>query len=264
MSGSRTGKTAPATASSAEPREVRLTAPTAWKDLTQEQLRYALTLMAGGVEGDPLKTFMLIRFNGITVTGRRREGWRCVMDKRVFYLRRWQVAAAIDKMKFIDTYEDMDVRLDGIHGLHAVDALLHQVPFFDYLKMEIALQGFMRTGKETPLRSLARLLYRDGKGRTVDGTPFDRAELLGAYLWYSYIKRVFAAEFPDFFRPAPADGAEEYDVMAATDAQIRALTDGDITKEKAVYEADTWRALTELNAKAREARQLAARLKQHK
>ena len=35
-------------------------------------------------------------------------------------------------------------------------------------------------------------------------------------------------------------------------AQIRALTSGDITKEEAVLSMDTWRALTELDAKAKE------------
>lgn len=36
-------------------------------------------------------------------------------------------------------------------------------------------------------------------------------------------------------------------------AQIRALTKGDITKEKEVLHLDTWRALTELDALAKEA-----------
>jgi uncharacterized protein YbjQ (UPF0145 family) len=35
-------------------------------------------------------------------------------------------------------------------------------------------------------------------------------------------------------------------------AQIRALTGGDITKDEAVLSMDTWRALTELDAKAKE------------
>ena len=42
-------------------------------------------------------------------------------------------------------------------------------------------------------------------------------------------------------------------------AQIRALTDGDITKESAVLEKDCWRALTELDAKAREAEEFRKR-----
>ena len=37
---------------------------------------------------------------------------------------------------------------------------------------------------------------------------------------------------------------------------IRALTGGDITKEAAIMKMDTWRALTELDAKAREAEEL--------
>ena len=38
-------------------------------------------------------------------------------------------------------------------------------------------------------------------------------------------------------------------------AEIRALTGGDITKENQVLSMDCWRALTELNEKAREAQE---------
>jgi hypothetical protein len=40
------------------------------------------------------------------------------------------------------------------------------------------------------------------------------------------------------------------------DSQLRALTKGDITKEKEILAMDTWRALTELNALAREYEEL--------
>jgi uncharacterized protein YbjQ (UPF0145 family) len=43
--------------------------------------------------------------------------------------------------------------------------------------------------------------------------------------------------------------------MDRMNAEIRALTGGDITKEQAVLEMDCWRALTELNEKAREAQE---------
>ena len=39
----------------------------------------------------------------------------------------------------------------------------------------------------------------------------------------------------------------------STNAMIRALTGGDITKEEQILKMDTWRALTELDAKAKEA-----------
>ena len=41
-----------------------------------------------------------------------------------------------------------------------------------------------------------------------------------------------------------------------TFSQLRALTGGDITKEEDVLNADTWSALSELNAKAREAEEM--------
>lgn len=50
-------------------------------------------------------------------------------------------------------------------------------------------------------------------------------------------------------------------MVGAMNAQIRALTGGDITKEEIIRKADVWRALTELDAKAREAEELNKRLK---
>lgn len=265
MSVSKTNKTAPASALSVE---VRLTVPTAWHDLTQEQLRYILTMLADGVEGAALKTYALVRFNRITVYRRTQAGWQCSYRPPrgrdvTFSMQRDLVASMLEKLKFIDSLEDMDVRLDGIHGLHAVDGLLHGVPFGDYLKMELAYQGYMKSRADQPLRSLARLLYRDADGHTVSGTPYEPSELLGAYLWFAHVKQVFAREFPVFFRPAPdSESIEEFDPLEACNAQIRALTDGDITKETIVMAADTWRALTELNAKSIDAREMRAKLAQ--
>lgn len=262
MNVSKTNKKTQDIASSGE---VHLHMPTAWHELSQEQLRYILTLMSEGVEGAALKTFMLIRFNNITIHSRNRNGWYCSRPtpkgrKEIFTLHRNQVVAMVDTLNFIDTLEDMDVRLDGINGLQAVDELLHGVPFGDYLKMEIAYQGFLKSKAEQPLRSLARLLYRDQDGHTVDGTPYSPAELLGAHLWFAHVKAVLAREFPDFFRPASGEALEDFDALDAYNAQIRALTDGDVTKEDTVRAVDTWRALTELNAKAVDAREMRKRL----
>ena len=45
----------------------------------------------------------------------------------------------------------------------------------------------------------------------------------------------------------------QYEILyEAVNSQIRALTKGDVTKEKEVLAIDTWRALTELNALAKE------------
>ena len=230
--------------------------------MDQEQLRYALTLMSEGVEGDALKTYMLIRFNKVKVVRRSTEGWKMIKGKKVFYADKWLLSSMIGSLKFVDRYEDFDARLDSVGGFRAVDGLLNGVPFNDYLKMEICYQMFNSTKEEAYLTSLARLLYRDKKGRPADGINPDKAEKLGVYLWFAHVKEVFARLFPDLFKKADGDGgASQADQRRLTDAQLRLLTDGDVTKEKAVRMVDCKRALTELNAKAVEARAARERLK---
>ena len=53
------------------------------------------------------------------------------------------------------------------------------------------------------------------------------------------------------------DGKPEHvDFMELYNIQLRALTGGDVTKESTVLSLECWRALTELDAKAREAEEL--------
>ena len=66
----------------------------------------------------------------------------------------------------------------------------------------------------------------------------------------------------DFFQSVVNDGnllhagtnrpPSARDLQDAMNAQIRALTKGDVTKEKEILAMDCWRALTELDAQARE------------
>ena len=67
--------------------------------------------------------------------------------------------------------------------------------------------------------------------------------------------------FPHFFQPMSSDNGGNLlggssnlyaQLRDSTNAQIRALTGGDVTKEEAIKKMDTHRALTELDAKARE------------
>ena len=70
--------------------------------------------------------------------------------------------------------------------------------------------------------------------------------------------------FPHFLRPAESAGSgstPDYDTLRRNvDAQIRALTKGDVTKESQILALDTWRALTELDAQAREYEELNKRM----
>lgn len=236
---------------------LRLTCPRSWAEMTQEQLRYAFHVIGSGlyssVEG---RTLMLLRFTGIKVEHKVLDGWACTVDvtndkgkrlSHLFVLKSWQVQDMIGQLGYVDSYETMSVRLESIQGHKAVDAMLHGVRFHDYLQMEKYYQGYLQTQEKEYATGLARHLYPGAE-------EADVAEVTCCVMWYSYVKKQLAKFFPHFFRPAAQGKAADW--LEQMNAQIRALTDGDITKEQAVFDKDCWRALTELDAKSREAEEL--------
>ena len=244
-------KTAPSTLSADG--VLHLTCPRSWKEMTEEQLRYALHVIGCGmyssVEG---RTLLLLRFTRIEVEKKTADGWLCTVategkkNRHTFLLQAWQVQDMIKQLEYVDSYEAFDVRLESIQGFKAVDPLFHRVMFQDYLNMEKYYQGYLATKEQRYALGLAGLLYPGGV------TAIDDAELTNCIMWFSYVKKRFSKFFRHFFKPAP-EGGKPVDWIEQMNAQIRALTDGDITKETAVLEKDCWRALTELDAKARDA-----------
>lgn len=254
---------------------IDLKAPTSWKELTQEQLRYVFGLLAMTEDHTVVKTHMLMAFCGIEVIGKTRYGWKCriAVDSkpRVIYLATWQIRSFIQQFSYVDQLEDMDCRLDAVCGLHAADVDLHGVSFNDYLMAEKYYQIFIYTRNMEWMDNVAMWLYRDsggraaGTGKAVDDNGMKVEEMTltdgertGTLLWYNHAKRVMAGNFTDFFQSGGSDGVtiSGRDIQKQYDIQLRALTDGDPTKEAAVLSLDCWRALTELDAKAREAREL--------
>jgi hypothetical protein len=246
---------------------LQLTCPRSWKGMTQEQLRYALHVIGCGmyspVEG---RTLMLLRFTGIEVLNKSIGGWACAVKvltakgkrkRHFFFLQAWQVQDMIKQLEYVDSYEAFDVRLESIGGFKAVDALLRDVPFGDYLHMEKHYQGYLQTKEMKHAVGLARFLYpypiEDGDIAQTPLESIDDAELTNCVMWFSYVKKYFASLFTHFFKPVDNVSAKSANWLEQMNAQIRALTDGDITKEDAVKAKQCYRALTELDAKAREA-----------
>lgn len=237
---------------------VNLTAPRSWRELTPAQLRYTLWLLATFDNHTVVKTYMFCRFTGIHVVARDRFGWQCYAyvswwRRRYFTMQAWQIESLMSQLDYVDSYEDMDVRLEDIGGLHAVDILLHGVVFVDYLNAEKYYQAYMLHHDDRFLHKLALILYRRRNGDLARRIRLGRAEALGVVLWFSYVKAEMSRAFPHFFRRVDAGTAGDYDMLEAMNTQIRALTDGDVTKEQTVLNIDCWRALTELDQKAREA-----------
>ena len=248
---------------------VDLFAPASWDKMTQQQLRYVLTLLS--LFGDPtvVKTYMLVRLTGIHIEGEtlrvthgQPKAFRCWYrpawwkPRRWLTLEAWQVQAMIHQFDFIDPFDGMDVRLERIHGCRAVDDILDHYPFGDYLLAEQYYQLAVSSGKPEMIEKLATFLYVKRNGKHPKRLSLSPAEQMGTLRWFAHVKSGFAERWPHFFRKVDADIEElDIDLMGAMDAQIRALTEGDITKEETIKALPCWRALTELNEKAREAKE---------
>ena len=237
--------------------------------MTQRQLRYVLSLLSLFDDLTVVKTYMLFRLGGIHIKGSamrvtrdqpgafscwfRPAWWK---PRRWFTLETWQVESMIRQFDFIDPFDGMDVRLERIRGCRAVDDILDHYPFGDYLLAEQYYQLAVSSGKPEMVERLATFLYVKRNGRHPEQLSLSPAEQMGTLRWFAHVKSVFAERWPYFFRRIEGDiDEQDIDLMGAMDAQIRALTDGDITKEETIRQLPCWRALTELNQKAREAKE---------
>ena len=233
--------------------KIILDVPTSWQELNEEQQRKVLEEL-GHTYPNLAKTRMVMYFSGIHIKERNGSEIICYLDSdRVFVMQTWMWHWLVEKMSFVDSYKGYR-QLPNIGSLKPVDELLHNVPFKAYLAMEKYYQGFLRNKNTDLLEKLGRLLYMDGEEYS-QTQHFSEGERLNCFLWFANIKESLVKFFPNYFKPAGAGNskATQYDILAQMNMQIRALTGGDITKEKEVLDMDCWRALTELDAKALDA-----------
>lgn len=257
--------------------EFNFKAPSSWAELSEEQLRYVLSVMSIHHDKIVIKCYLLARFCGLTVHKYTRTGWKCSVKcdesdengdakigkvlERVLYISAAEILSLLKNFDFIDKFTDFrPLQRASDVLLTAVDSMLHDVSFYDYLNIEKNYQLFMLNQEDKFLSKMAHLMYRTADGSADETAHFEPYELLGVFMWFSSVKEYFAANFPHFFKPAREGGElRRVDILPAMQAQIRALTDGDVTKQQAVYNTDCWAALTELDNKAREAEEFKER-----
>lgn len=220
---------------------INLTVPVSWQQLTQKQLHYVCFLLASGhYDREQVEALCLIRWSKCNEleTSPTPE----------------QLAPFLPMMDWLFEIPPVPVRLEKIQGAMATNALLRGMPFEHYLIIENQYQGYIRTKEAQHINKMTQYLY--GKPLELDAT-----EAYSVFMWIASVKQLFSQRFPHFFVAAPVGGGkEEGDLGAnlrkAMNTQIRALTKGDITKEKEILAMDVWRALTELDAQAEEYEEL--------
>lgn len=248
-----------------EDKGLDLHAPRSWQELTQDQLWYVFFLLAR-FQPEEVKTYLLFRLTGMRVEKKVAGGAVCSIrnngrgKRHLFRIATWQIQSLIHQFDYIDSYENMGVRLERIGDYRAVDVLLADVAFMDYLNMEVWYQKFLDSRDETFLDQIASILYRDSEGSQGDIHDDATARVATLY-WFSFTKQRFSQLFPHFFKPAggqsePPTGNYYINMV---NSQLRALTDGDVTKLQTVKETATLDALAELNEKARESEEFKRR-----
>ncbi len=171
-----------------------------------------------------------------------------------------QIQQATSVLDFLDTFAPMPVRISHIGEHKAITADFEKVPFEQFLYVENLFQGYLNTQSDELLLQMAQVMYAS------DHVKPSQAHLVGIFYWMASLKQYFASLFPNFYKPISNNGSGNllgngqpdifHQLRETTNAMIRALTGGDVTKESAIMKMDTWRALTELDAKAKEAEEL--------
>ena len=231
---------------------LKISTPKSWQELKPAQLRYILGLQAQGIPSGTIQVSAFLHFAELKIYKTEGEFLRLRSGMKVYRVKASDIAMAAMALDFIADPPTTPQLLPELAGKQAKDAELHGVPFAHYLQIENYMQQYLRTKDATLLTPVLSLLYEGNlQEQDIDNTA--RYMVLH---WYNGLKPFLAATFSDLFRPAAGAEGEEPALRELMLAQIRALTGGDVTKEEQVLNVDTWTALAELNAKAREAKEV--------
>ena len=238
---------------------INFNVPQGWHELSDRQLRYVYQLLANEFATDEVKTLCLLQWSGTKVIGRQESGaYLLKKGKFLFEVTPLTLAELLPHLDWLGSIPTVPVRISKINRQHALPADFSEVPFETFIICDNLYQGYLSTQDDALLDQLGASLY----GKSMTFKPYERINI---FYWFAALKDTFSRKFSDFFQPISAAtdgnllGSAAPSVEDAMNAQIRALTKGDITKEKEVLALDTHRALTELNAQAREYKELNAK-----
>ena len=241
---------------------LNLTLPTCWQELTASQMRYVFFLMTQNYTADEVKTYCLCRWGNLEILSREGDGYSVRYEHNLHHLTAVQIAEQLPRLAWLDELPLVPLRLAQIGKHTAVAADLSGVPFADYLACDNLYTGYLQTQQNDLLREMAAILYK------ASDITLTNEEAISVFYWFASLKAYYQRRFRYLFAAGTDSGNLLNDPMStaqrlqtAMDNQIRALTKGDVTKEEQVLATDTIRALTELDAMAREYQDLQKEMK---
>lgn len=254
---------------SADGKSVNVKLPKSWPELTQKELiaYYKIVCLHSGLKSAPdPRVAMFTVCSGVRVESvdekqnsivlRFSKGLKTVRLRMSVF----ELSELLSPLDFVFSPGTEPVMLSSICGCKTdVDARLHGVDFETYLTLENRYQGFISSENNDALLPIVALIYPKFNPEKHNLKPF---EAYGLLQWLVQVKSMFSNQFPNFFRPS--SGETSASMLESMNNQIRALTGGDVIKETDVFASDCWRALTELDYKAKEAEEFKRQLSKSK
>ena len=235
--------------------------PKSWADLSERDLAMVMRCRSRWAEPAVAKLAIFMHLTGLEIRYRWDKVWVCrvpikegkKVKKYGFNLDPSLVPGMLEGLDWLDEPGTTPMRLEKLHGVKALPARFHDVDFGTFLQCENCYQGILQSHKPEAVQHLVTLLYPGIKARITEW------EQLMVIQWFVQVKTMFALQFPNFYKPAESVGTPS--MVEVMNSEIRALTGGDVTKESEILALDTWRALTELDAKAKESEEFNAKYK---
>lgn len=224
--------------------------PKSWSDCSDEDKLRIFKVMRLNKNVNQCLTLIIVALLDIRIVDKLPKGW--LVKPRRWFSRRHLLTSSdftfmISKIKWIEDIPSFPINIKQIGKFSAVNSELKGVSFITFLTCDTLYQAFIKSDNWEYIRRMAKFLY-SYKNKDIKLNDDQAYSIF--YWWYS-LKCYYNKKFPFLFASAP-EGASSDEVESSVNAQIRILTGGDITKEKEIYEHDAYRAITELNEKARE------------
>ena len=260
-----------------------LTIPAGWSDVTPRQFKAICGLLAADIWPESLGTLLFLRLAGLRYIGRhdarhgiyehRPSGVEGKARKRsqIRIISDEMLTSALDTIEWIFKPDDtLLTRPDLLRAVHrsAIPPDLRTLRFADWIAIDTSFTAIIEQSRRPgpvpglqpgspPSKALAERLWPKMPARSL--THWKQT---AAILWMTAVKCRLQKQYPHLYaQPDQSDTAEIFPTgpqsrREAIQAQIRALTKGDITLEEKVLAAPMHRALAELDQLAREFQEL--------
>lgn len=242
--------------------------PKSWHELTQRQLKQVYKTISSGLPSLDARLALAIRWSPLRPTRRfstfkiRRKTETGKWKTELLSLSPEDLHSLADALSWIDTLPLTPSRPDKIGGASALSPLLYELDFETFLSLDNLFQGYNSKNDPVLLDRMFRILYPNYSFLIPHPSLSKDFRRTVVIYWFAALKQALARLFPNFLQPLPNNRKQATgNPMDSVNTMLRVLTKGDITKEAEVRRMPCHRALTELDALARESEELRRRLK---